>query len=108
MLLGRGEFRGKRIVKESSLATMTATWTEKFAPRGSKGFDMGFSVYVLDDPSMDPTLAPKGIYGWSGYHNTHFWIDPASNLFVLFMSRSREFENDMTRQLRVAVYGEAE
>ena len=24
--------------------------------------------------------APKGIYGWGGYHTTHFWIDPVNEL----------------------------
>ena len=34
------------------------------------------SMFVLDDPMVDGTGSTKGIYGWSGYHGTHFWIDP--------------------------------
>jgi CubicO group peptidase (beta-lactamase class C family) len=71
------------------------------------GFDMGFSVFVLNDPKRAGSSAPKGIYGWAGYHNTHFWIDPASNLYVLFMSRAREFNFDIPKQLRDVIYGAA-
>ncbi len=108
MLVGGGEFRGQRIISEESLATMTHPWTEDFDPFFSPGYDMGFSVFVLDEPGGDGTRTPRGIFGWSGYHNTHFWIDPASNLFCLFMSRAREFNFGIPKQLRVAVYGMAE
>jgi CubicO group peptidase (beta-lactamase class C family) len=106
MLLGGGEFRGRRIVSEASLTSMTSPWTEDFDPAGAPGFDMGFGVFVMDESGLEGSLAPKGIFGWSGYHNTHFWIDPASNLFGLFMSRAREFNFEIPLQMRVALYGE--
>ena len=46
----------------------------------------------------------KGIYGWSGYHNTHFWIDNEKNLFGLFMTRAREYSQDIQNNFREAVY----
>ena len=52
------------------------------------------------------TLAPAGTYGWSGYHNTHFWIDPTHDLYVVFMSRAREFHGEIPKRLRAAIYGE--
>ena len=40
-----------------------------------KGYHNGFSVFVLNNPKEDNPNVPKGIWGWAGYHNTHFWID---------------------------------
>ncbi|MDP6931233.1 MAG: serine hydrolase domain-containing protein [Planctomycetota bacterium] len=105
MLLNGGEFRGQRIISEDSIATMTQASTKDFDELNVPGFDMGFSLFVMSDPARDGTRTPKGIFGWAGYHNTHFWIDPATNLYALFMSRAREFNFDIPRQLRVAIYG---
>jgi CubicO group peptidase (beta-lactamase class C family) len=68
---------------------------------------MGYSVFVMRDASGEGTKAPAGVFGWSGYHNTHFWIDPENDLFALFMSRAREFSFDIPRRLRQALYGTA-
>ena len=68
------------------------------------GFLFGFSVFGLNDPSKDETNSSKGIYGWSGYHNTHFWIDPQNKLYGLFMSRSREFDFGIPMGLKTVFY----
>ncbi len=70
----------------------------------NKGFYFGFSVFVLESPEIDGTNSSKGIYGWSGYHNTHFWIDPKEKLFGLFMTRAREFDFNIQKSFRKAVY----
>ena len=72
------------------------------------GMDMGYSVFVMRDSAPEGTAAPAGIYGWSGYHNTHFWIDPSNGMYVLWMSRAREFTFEIPRGLRKVVYGPAE
>lgn len=63
-------------------------------------------MFVLDDPLVDGTRSTKGIYGWSGYHGTHFWIDPEKKMFGLFMSRHRQNQSniDVQKELRKAVY----
>lgn len=80
---------------------------EENAGTNKLGFYYGFSLFVLDDPEVDGVGASKGIWGWSGYHNTHFWIDTEKDLFVVFMSRARggagEIRN-FQNQLRKAVY----
>ena len=49
-------------------------------------------------------VSSKGIFGWSGYHNTHFWIDPKNKIYGLFMSRSREFNFSIPTNLKKIVY----
>ena len=111
MLLNGGIYKGRRIISEKSIGIMTAKYSssypeEEFADTSKLGFHYGFSMFVLDDPMVDGTGSTKGIYGWSGYHGTHFWIDPEKEMFALFMSRHRQNISNMNiqKELRRAVY----
>jgi CubicO group peptidase (beta-lactamase class C family) len=109
MLLNDGRFEGKKIISRKSIDIMTAKYSEGYpseehAPKNYLGFYIGFSLFVLEDPLIDGVGASKGIWGWAGYHNTHFWIDPEKNLFGLFMSRARHSHSDFQQQFRKAVY----
>ena len=84
MLLNGGSFEGKKIISQESINMMTKAYSKI----ENDPFDYGFSFFVLRDPDLDGTNSSKGIYGWSGYHNTHFWIDPEKKLFGLFMTRA--------------------
>ena len=99
MLLNGGVLNGNRIILKSSIDLMTEKHSE-----GSDGFYNAFSLFVLEDPEEDGRNSSKGIYGWSGYHNTHFWIDNEKNLFGLFMTRAREYSQDIQNDFREAVY----
>jgi len=109
MLLNGGSYEGKKIISQKSIDIMTKKRTEGFpleenAGSNKLGFYYGFSLFVLEDPKVDGVGASKGIWGWSGYHNTHFWIDPEKNLFALFMSRARQTNTLFQNELRKAVY----
>lgn len=104
MLACGGVFRGRRVLSEESLAELTTLSTEQI-PGMTEGFGMGFSVFVAHDAGPEGSGAPDGIFGWAGYHNTHFWIDRENRLYGLFMSRAREFNFDIPPRLRRAVYG---
>ena len=107
MLLNNGELNGAKIINRSSIDLMLEKHSvlepDPFLDIND-GFHFGFSVFVLNDPSKDETNSSKGIYGWSGYHNTHFWIDNEKNLFGLFMTRAREFSFGVQSDFRKAVY----
>lgn len=108
MLVQGGVYKGRRVLSEDSIQRMVAPKSRDiFAPAMPAGMDMGYSVFVMRDASGEGTKAPAGVFGWSGYHNTHFWIDPENDLFALFMSRAREFSFDIPRRLRQALYGTA-
>ena len=99
MLLNNGELNGNRIISKNSIDIMTEKHSD-----GDDGFYNAFSLFVLEDPQEDGRNSSKGIYGWSGYHNTHFWIDNEKNLFGLFMTRAREYSQDIQNDFREAVY----
>lgn len=107
MLLNNGELNGNKILDRSSIDLMLKKHSvlepDPFL-NINDGFHLGFSVFVLNDPEKDGTNSSKGIYGWSGYHNTHFWIDNKKNLFGLFMTRAREFSFGIQGDFRKAVY----
>ena len=104
MLLNGGSFEGKKIISQESINMMTKAYSKI----ENDPFDYGFSLFVLRDPDLDGTNSSKGIYGWSGYHNTHFWIDPEKKLFGLFMTRAREFSFGIQKEFRRAVYSSLE
>ena len=106
MLLGRGTYQGTRLLDEQSIEMMTAVTTEgrEVTKRYKPGFDYGYSLFVLSEPALDGTGSSKGIFGWSGYHNTHFWIDYEKNIYGLFMTRTSPFSWEMQKQFRSAVY----
>jgi CubicO group peptidase (beta-lactamase class C family) len=49
------------------------------------GFGLGFSV-VIDGPATHQ-LASEGTFAWGGLASTAFWVDPAEDLTVLFMTQ---------------------
>lgn len=109
MLLSRGIYRGKRILSESSIEQMTGKWVDlNEIPEGDdkqelRGCHYGFACYVLGTPALDRGGSEKGMFGWAGYNNTHYWIEPQKKLFGLFMTRSREFGWDIPIALRKTV-----
>ncbi|MDG2383544.1 MAG: serine hydrolase [Pirellulaceae bacterium] len=105
MLAKAGVDRDSRLVSKASIQEMTEIHSKEISPDDWPGTDMGFSVFVLNNTAKETSKAPRGIYGWAGYHNTHFWIDPQNELYVLFMTRAREFTYEIPKQLRQAVYG---
>jgi len=113
MLLDGGRFEGQEILSPKSIELMTKKYSEGY-PEEAKaepdlvGFYRGFSLFVLEDPEAEGVGASKGIYGWGGAANTHFWIDPEKNLFALFMTRARDFSWIVQKRFRKAVYSSVE
>ena len=111
MLVNEGEYNGNRILSEKSFQLMLEKHTEAF-PNDNEpylfpdlpGNYIAFNFSVLENPELDGTGAPVGVYGWSGYHNTHFWIDPENKMYGLFMSRSREFNFGIPTALKKVTY----
>ena len=82
MILNGGQYKGVRILAPLTVAEMTrprlvseAGWT-----RGL-GWDINTSF-----STNRGDLFPLGSFGHTGFTGTSFWIDPASNMFVVFLS----------------------
>ncbi len=116
MLLGRGALGNARLLSPKTLALMTTNHLpgNKTLPELSRslfseatydgvGFGLGFAV------TMDParTLIPgsAGEFWWGGAATTSFWVDPAEDLAVVFMTQNLpSAAYPVRRELRTLVY----
>jgi uncharacterized protein YbbC (DUF1343 family) len=82
MLLAGGTHRGARILSPLAVAKMTtrATPAEERNTRGL-GWDIDSSF-----SSNRGELLPIGSFGHTGFTGTSLWIDPATGMFVVFLS----------------------
>jgi uncharacterized protein YbbC (DUF1343 family)/CubicO group peptidase (beta-lactamase class C family) len=82
MLLAGGVYQGTRILSPLTVAKMTSGATPD-VERNTRGFgwdiDSSFS-------SNRGELLPIGSFGHTGFTGTSLWIDPATGLFVVFLS----------------------
>jgi CubicO group peptidase (beta-lactamase class C family) len=99
MLLNGGELAGARILGRKTIELMTMN----HLPGGQDiaqlnlggqfsqvtydgvGFGLGFSVTL--DLARAQTVGSVGEYAWGGAASTAFWIDPAEQLIVIFMTQ---------------------
>lgn len=94
MLLNGGELDGKRILSRATVSLMLrdhlpSTLGER--PLESlpdpmaqgRGLGFGFGARILKDPDANESLGSVGEYSWSGWANTHFWIDPVKEVIGL-------------------------
>ncbi|MFY0600163.1 MAG: beta-lactamase family protein [Cyclobacteriaceae bacterium] len=79
MVLNKGEFNGKQILAPSTIemASQNQMPNNMEAWEGV-GYALGFAVALNDSPNQ-----PKGLIWWGGAADTHFWIDPVNDLFML-------------------------
>ncbi|MBQ0926447.1 serine hydrolase domain-containing protein [Saccharopolyspora endophytica] len=98
MLLRRGELDGVRLLGARTVDFMTrnhlpggadletlAMGAFSEVANAGKGFGLGFSV--VDDPLAAKVLSSKGEFAWGGLASTAFWVDPAEDLTVLFLTQ---------------------
>ncbi|MGH9312766.1 MAG: serine hydrolase domain-containing protein, partial [Vicinamibacterales bacterium] len=82
MLLGDGAVAGRRILSPLGVARLTAPSTPSGEPnvRGL-GWDMDSSF-----SANRGELLPLGSFGHTGFTGTSLWMDPATGVFVVFLS----------------------
>jgi CubicO group peptidase (beta-lactamase class C family) len=99
MLLGGGELDGVRVLGRKTVELMTANHLpgggsmSDFALAGGYGevgFDgMGFglTMAVSKGPAATGVVGSPGEFMWGGAASTAFWVDPAEDLLVVFMTQ---------------------
>ena len=115
-LLNRGEWDGVRLLGPKTLALMTSnhlpggrdlTQLSKSlfseATYAGVGFGLGFSVTL--DPAQTMIAGSAGEYAWGGAATTSFWIDPAEDMIVIFMTQLLPSSAyPVRRELRSMIY----
>jgi uncharacterized protein YbbC (DUF1343 family)/CubicO group peptidase (beta-lactamase class C family) len=82
MILNGGEYRGVRILSPLTVAEMTRPRIVS-EPAWTRG--LGWDINTSFSTNRGE-LFPLGSFGHTGFTGTSFWIDPASNMFVVFLS----------------------
>jgi CubicO group peptidase (beta-lactamase class C family) len=106
MLLGGGVLDGTRIIGRKTLQQMASNHLgphvkidSPLMPPGH-GFGLGFAVRM--QTGIAPFTGTAGQFFWSGMAGTFFFIDPAEDLFAVFMMQApgqREYIRAMLRNL---------
>ncbi len=88
MLLGRGKFKGKQLLKPETVELMR-TEAPKAHLEPDPGMVWGLGVKIRQNPEATGSFATQGTYGWSGAFGTHFFVSPLDKLEAIFaMNRS--------------------
>ncbi|WP_330281702.1 serine hydrolase domain-containing protein [Streptomyces sp. NBC_00588] len=101
LLRRRGELDGVRLLAPDTVDLMTRNHLpggadlRAFGSRpahdepNNDGVGFGLGVSVVIDPERTVSPTSPGTYGWSGAATTTFWVDPARDLTVQFMTQVR-------------------
>jgi CubicO group peptidase (beta-lactamase class C family) len=88
------------LIEDTRASTISAGETS----RAGVGFGLGFAR-VLDATVLGGLSVP-GEYYWGGAASTAFWITPAEDLAVVFMTQVRPSSTyPIRRELRAIIYG---
>jgi CubicO group peptidase (beta-lactamase class C family) len=117
MLANGGVLDGRRVLGPRTLAYMACNHLPggrdlaQMSPasagetsREGVGFGLGFARVL--DPTVLGGLSVPGEYYWGGAASTAFWITPAEDLAVVFMTQVRPSSTyPIRRELRAIIYG---
>ena len=88
MLLDKGSFGGKRILKPETVEMMAGKGISHDS-RPLPSIFWGLGVSVMENPEILHSSRSVGSFGWSGAFGTHMVVDPLNDLeFVLGVNRS--------------------
>jgi CubicO group peptidase (beta-lactamase class C family) len=112
MLLGGGTLDGNRIIGRKTLRAMASNHLGANVKIGGTllspghGFGLGFAVRTHE--GIAPFAGSVGQFFWSGMGGTFFFIDPAEELFAVFMSQGPGQRVYLRDRLRSLVYAAVE
>jgi CubicO group peptidase (beta-lactamase class C family) len=99
MMLGGGELDGRRILGRKTVELMTLNHlpggatlsdfalTGGYGEVGFDGMGFGLTMAVSLGPAATGVIGSAGEYMWGGAASTIFWVDPAEDLTVVFMTQ---------------------
>lgn len=98
MLLRRGELDGTRLLGSRTVdymarnhlpggADLEEFGRPLFTETSFDGVGFGLGVSVVDDAAKNKVLSAEGEFGWGGAASTVFWVDPAEEITVLFLTQ---------------------
>lgn len=102
MLLNGGELDGVRILAPSSVALMTVDHLGSLYGGDASGFGLGFEV--VQDLGAYGRPGSTGSWSWGGAYHSTYWVDPAEELVVVYLTQLIPARLDDHARLRALVY----
>lgn len=117
MLLNKGSYNGKHILGRKTWELMTSTdqlqylglGIEDYGVMGTKGatFTLGFSM--LTEKNLHRSSGSVGTFGWGGYFNTKYWVDPSEEMIFVGMTQVvPSYHPEFWEKLYAIIYGALE
>ena len=85
MMLNGGELDGVRVLSRTTVDSMTVGHTGDMPFRPGQSFGLGFSV--VEDPAALGLPASVGEFGWGGAYHSTYWVDPAEEMVVVYLTQ---------------------
>jgi CubicO group peptidase (beta-lactamase class C family) len=85
MILNKGELEGVRVLSPKTVELMSVNHLRDIPFGEGEGFGLGFSV--LEDLGARGTPGTVGELAWGGAYHSTYWIDPAEELVVVYMTQ---------------------
>lgn len=103
-LLNGGELDGARILGRRTVQLMTRDHLVGLGvPPGGQQFGLGFAI--SDERGVTGGPRSKGAFGWLGFFNTVYWVDPEEQLVAIIMTQLYpSTQSQLTDKFEVAVY----
>jgi CubicO group peptidase (beta-lactamase class C family) len=110
MLLNGGTYESRSYLKPETIKLMASDhigpetkisrdWA--YYPGATSGFGLGFAVRTVVPAN---TEWPVGEYRWDGVGGTFFFIDPADDMFVVFMAQTPSERGRIQLELKTLIY----
>jgi CubicO group peptidase (beta-lactamase class C family) len=99
MLAGGGRFEDTRVLGRKTVELMTTNhlpgdgdlssfaFPGGYGEVGFSGTGFGLTMAVTKTPAQTQVIGSAGEYMWGGAASTIFWVDPAEDLIVIFMTQ---------------------
>lgn len=109
MLLNGGALDGVRIARRETVELVTSDLLpEGFDSAASQlgGAAFGAGMAITTPASARPNEKLPGSYSWGGAAGTLFWVDPAMQSFVVFMTQVMNENDAIWLPLQLAIYAD--
>lgn len=93
MMLNGGELDGARILSPATVRLMLEDHTppsarpSQYWQNGATSFGLG--GYVILEPGYTGNYSARGEWGWAGYWDTHFFVNPKENIGAILLSQTQ-------------------
>ena len=84
MLLNGGELDDVRLLSPASVKLMTSDHVPNYLG-ADRGFGLGFET--IEDLGAYGQLGSEGTFGWGGAYHSSYWVDPAEDLVVVYLTQ---------------------